>query len=427
MIGRGTRLYPGLYGPGADKKNFYVFDFCMNLEYFNQPGAGSEGSLQKSLAQRLFEARLALVTTLDRQGMASTEPEGDGTTSTPGLRRDTATNLHEIVAAMNLDNFVVRPHREWVQRYSDWERWTELTTPEAGEIVEHLAGLPSAKRDDDEDAKRFDLLILKIQLAQLDGDHLLADRLRRQVQDIATALLGQTAIPAIAQQQPFLAEVADDEWWVDVTLPMLELARRRIRGLVRFIEKTKRAIVYTNFEDELGQGSIVDLGAVQVGTNWERFKAKARAYLRDHEDHVALQRLRRNKQLTDSDLSALEDMLVASGAGNEDDIAQAREESQGLGLFIRSLVGLDREAAAEAFSEFLTDSRFSAVEIRFVQMIVEHLTVNGVMEARRLYEAPFTDRASTGPDLIFQDEDVDRMIVILDEVRAHATAVTTVA
>ena len=399
----------------------------MNLEYFNQPGAGSEGSLQKSLAQRLFEARLALVATLDRQGMTSTEPDGDGTTSTSGLRRDTATNLHEIVAAMNLENFVVRPHREWVQLYSDWERWTELTTPEAGEIVEHLAGLPSAKRDDDEDAKRFDLLILKIQLAQLDGDHLLADRLRRQVQDIATALLGQTAIPAIAQQQPFLAEVADDEWWVDVTLPMLELARRRIRGLVRFIEKTKRAIVYTNFEDELGLGSIVDLGAVQVGTNWERFKAKARAYLRDHEDHVALQRLRRNKQLTDSDLSALEDMLVASGAGNADDIAQAQEESQGLGLFIRSLVGLDREAAAEAFSEFLTDSRFSAVEIRFVQMIVEHLTVNGVMEARRLYEAPFTDQASTGPDLIFQDEDVDRMIVILDEVRAHATAVTTVA
>src|SRR5699024_4012686 len=66
MLGRGTRLCPDLYGPGEDKKNFYVFDFCMNLEYFNQPGAGKEGSVQKSLSQRLFEARAGLVAEIGR-------------------------------------------------------------------------------------------------------------------------------------------------------------------------------------------------------------------------------------------------------------------------------------------------------------------------------------------------------------------------
>jgi hypothetical protein len=126
---------------------------------------------------------------------------------------------------------------------------------------------------------------------------------------------------------------------------------------VRFIEKIRRALVYTNFEDELGAVSVVDLPGVPVGTNWERFKAKARAYLREHEDDVDLQRLRRNKQLTDSDLSALEQMLIASGAGGAEDIGRARGQAQGLGLFIRSLVGLDRTAATEAFSEFLNDSR----------------------------------------------------------------------
>ena len=423
MIGRGTRLCADLYGPGEDKRNFYVFDFCMNLEYFNQPGAGSEGSLQKSLAQRLFEARLGLVSALDRDDQGA-EAEGvvDGTQSVPGLRRDTAKLLHDIVSAMNLDNFIVRPEREWVQRYTDWERWSHLSPADAGLIAEHLAGLPSARRDDDEDAKRFDLLILKIQLAQLDEDPVLADRLRKQVQDIAATLLGQTTIPAVAQQQLLLAEVADDDWWVDVTLPMLELARRRIRTLVKFIERTKRAIVYTDFEDELGDGSIVNLPGVSVGTNWERFKAKARAYLKDHEDHVSLQRLRRNKQLTETDLSALEGMLLASGAGNLEDIARAREEAQGLGLFIRSLVGLDRAAATEAFSDFLSDTEFTATQIRFIQMIVEQVTANGAMPAKRLYEAPFTDHAPTGPEFLFSNNDLDRMIVILDEIRAHAVA-----
>lgn len=108
MIGRGTRLRADLYGPSADKKDFYVFDFCMNLEYFNQPGAGAEGSLQKSLAQRLFEARLGLVAALDGSDLG-----GD----IDALRKDTAESLHKIVAGMNLDNFIVRPEREWVQRY----------------------------------------------------------------------------------------------------------------------------------------------------------------------------------------------------------------------------------------------------------------------------------------------------------------------
>ena len=107
-----------------------------------------------------------------------------------------------------------------------------------------------------------------------------------------------------------------------------------------------------------------------------------------------------------------------------EDLARAREESQGLGVFIRSLVGLDREAAVDAFSDFLTGSRFSTAEIRFIQLIVEHLTANGVMEARRLYEAPFTDQAPSGPDLLFTDRDLDRVIEILDDVRAHAIVPT---
>lgn len=158
----------------------------------------------------------------------------------PDLRVATAKTLHTIVAAMTLDNFLVRPHRKWVERYAKWDSWTALTPEAATEVAEHLAGLPSTIKDDDEDAKRFDLLILRRQLAQLEGDAVAAERIREQVQSIAMGLLSQLSIPTVKAQEVLLDEIAGGEWWVDVSLPMLELARLRLRGLLRFWRRSRR-------------------------------------------------------------------------------------------------------------------------------------------------------------------------------------------
>ncbi|MGK2903151.1 MAG: DEAD/DEAH box helicase family protein [Mycobacterium sp.] len=423
MIGRGTRLSPNLFGPGHDKRNFYVFDFCDNFAYFNQNLPGSEGSLQKSLNQRLFETRLGLVTALDAAGQhdpSTDPPTGHGTTSERGLRIDTAWSLHKVVVGMNHDNFLVRPHLRLVERYAQWPAWSNLTVQAAGDIGEHLAGLPSGELDNDEHAKRFDLLMLRRQLAQLEGDAVAAERIREKVQNIASGLLTKTSIPSVAAHQELLDSVAGDDWWVDVPLPSLELVRLRLRGLVRFLDAGEKVVVYTDFEDELAESALVELPGVTPGTNWERFRAKASVYLKAHEDHLALQRLRRNKPLTTEDLTALEQMLVDSGTGAPADIALAVEQSHGLGLFVRSLIGLDREAAAEAFGAYLDGTKFTADQIHFVNLIINELTANGFMEPARLYESPYTDRAPTGPEAVFTESDVDNIVGILKIVRANA-------
>jgi type I restriction enzyme R subunit len=152
MIGRGTRLRPDLFGPGQDKTDFLVFDFCGNLEFFSQDLPGSEGSVQKSLTQRIFEARLAMVQALD------------GAASERELRASTAGWLHEVVDGMTLDNVLVRPHRRAVERFSQAGAWESLSTDDAA-LALSLAGLPTQVVDNDEAAKRFDLLILRRQLA----------------------------------------------------------------------------------------------------------------------------------------------------------------------------------------------------------------------------------------------------------------------
>ncbi len=432
MIGRGTRLAPDLFGPNRSKDGFLVFDLCQNIEFFNQNLMRAEGKLASSLSQRIFERRADLLLALDGgsepsegvEAKLAARPESDGTVSEAGLRWDLAARLHDEVTSMNLDNFLVRPHREHVDAFADFDAWLEFTPDAHAKAVDHLAGLPTAFRDKDdagEEAKRFDLLGLRLQLAVVNGDPGLT-RLRDQVQEIASALLDQLTIPAIKAQQLLLDDVAGDEWWQDVTLPMLETMRRRLRGLVRLIEKSKRNIVYTDFEDELGELTAATLSGMEIGTNLTRFEQKIRIYLNTHQNHLAVQKIRRNKQITSLDLAELEAIFVEAGIGTAEDITYIKDANGGLGLFLRSLTGLEREAAALAFDAFQQGKTFTANQLRFVNELIDYLARNGTIYVDALYESPFTALAPTGPEAIFPEDEVDAMVSVIHSIRLTAVA-----
>lgn len=153
-----------------------------------------------------------------------------------------------------------------------------------------------------------------------------------------------------------------------------------------------------------------------------RNRLKAQAFLRAHQDHIAIHKLRMNRALTPLDLAELERILIESGVGEKQDIDRAKKESHGLGLFVRSLVGLDREAAKQALAQFLDGTTHSANQIEFVNLVINHLTEHGVMDAALLYESPFTDLTPQGPEGIFSSGEVDALISALDRIRQSATA-----
>jgi type I restriction enzyme R subunit len=428
MVGRGTRLCPDLFAPGEHKRFFYIFDYCQNLEFFSQNPELSDGSSTESLGTRLFKARLQIIEALDNK-IKSGEPEiaevGNAygeTLNELQLRVELADFMRKGVAAMNIDNFVVRPQRKFVEKFAKAEAWQQLGTDELSELAHNVASLPSELTDEDEEAKRFDMLVIRAQLSILQAKPDFAS-LREKIQAIASALEMQDAIPAIKAQMVLIQSVVSDEWWVDVTVPMLEIVRRRLRALVKLIEKSKKNIVYTNFEDELGVGTLVELPGVGIGIGMDmgKFKDKARQFLKAHESHVSLQRLRRNQPLTPTDLIELERMLIEAG-GSQELINEAKEQSHGLGIFIRSLVGLDREFAKEALSQFIVGTTVNANQIEFIDLVVNYLIENGVMEPDRLYESPFTDINPQGPDGVFPSAKVDELVSVLVDIRLKAAA-----
>ncbi|WP_417693434.1 DEAD/DEAH box helicase family protein [Roseibium sp.] len=435
ILGRGTRLCPDLFGPGQDKETFYVFDFCQNLEFFSQNPKISEGAGSKSLSERLFAARLDLIRAIDEGQDAiiydGMEEEGEEYTG-PGeegprvpideqtIRDDALSYLVNYVAAMNVDNFLVRPKRRSVEKFQKPESWNNLSDEKRDELLNEVASLPTGLEPENEEAKRFDLLMFNLELTLLQGRKTF-DRLKKQLLEIAAALEDQIAIPVIAAQAELIQDIQTDPWWEGVNVPLLELVRRRLRNLIQHIDKKRKAIVYTNFEDDLGTATGIDLP--QVGeVDLVKFKRKARHFLLEHEDNIALQKLRRGKPLTSTDLDQLRDMLVSAGIGEKEILDKAANLSDGLGRFIRSLVGLERSAVAEAFGDFIGATGATAEQIEFIELIIEHLTEKGIMDPALLYESPFTDIAPSGPEQVFDMGRADRLVEMIEQLNKSAVA-----
>lgn len=172
--------------------------------------------------------------------------------------------------------------------------------------------------------------------------------MRDQVRAIAGLLEEKSAIPMVREQLQLIHDVQDEIWWQDVTVSTLEVLRLRLRLLVRLIDKRERKTLYTDFEDALGDETVVELPGVFNDSDFNRFRQKARHFLRAHQDNLTIHKLRTNKALTAADLAELGRMLAESGIGNADELKRAELEAQGLGLFVRILVGMDREAAKQA-------------------------------------------------------------------------------
>ena len=396
MIGRGTRLRPDLFGPDMDKENFRVFDFCFNFDFFREHPDGLEASGGPSLHTRIFQARVSLVRQLqDDSGFDGAET----------VRSDVIDELYRTVMAMNRDNFIVRMHLDDVDHFQQRSAWDHLDDDAQRRLVRVVSTLPMEADSEQIESRLFDLTLLKMQIAHITGETKEFETLRKRVVEISESLAEKTSIPAVRAEIDLIRLIQTSEYWDAMTLPVLEDIRTRLRALVQFVDKHKRSILYTNFQDEV-LGVREEEPVFMPTMTGEQYAKKVKAYLEDHKDDLVIARLRQNAPLTETDLQSLEEKLIGIGEDDGRELLGGLLERTGttsLTLLVRRMVGMDREAVQEMFSQFITNNSLTPQQIRFVEMIVDQLTANGVMSPDALFEQPFTRIHSEGPTELFAD------------------------
>lgn len=405
MIGRGTRLCPDLLGIGEDKTHFLIFDYCGNFDFFRENPKGIEGNVTQTLTEKLFNAKVDIIREL--QGIEYQNEEYIN------HRNELIDEVLKDIQALDDENFRVRQHLQYVHKFKNRSNWAALAVLDTNEIKEHIAPI-IVPFNDDEFAKRFDLVMYTIELAKLQTKN--ATKLIRSVVKTAEALSKLGTIPQVLEQKHVIEKVLTEEFWDSADIFELDSVREALRDLIKFIEKETQKIYFTNFKDEVLE--VKESGPIFHVNDLQSYRKKVHHYLNQHRDQIAIFKLRNNKQLTVQDVKTLEEILWKE-LGTREDYEKDFGDTP-ITKLVRQIVGLDPQAANEAFSEFLSAERLNLNQSRFVKLIVDYVVKNGTLDKKVLQQEPFKTVGSIVE--LFKDnmDDARRIIGIIDEINKNS-------
>ena len=288
---------------------------------------------------------------------------------------------------LNRENFAVRQHLRYVEKFSSKDNYTALTYEDTLTIRDELAPL-IIPDEDDAKAVRFDALMYGIELCYLAGKKY--GKRRKDFFGKVQGVASVANIPEIMAQSELINKILHTDYFDNAGINEFEHIRECLRNLMKYIPY--RGDIYnTNFDDEILS---MDWNESELDNDdLQNYREKVEYYIRQHQGEGAIAKLKGNVPLTSEDIAELEELLWSDLGSKEE-----YEEQYGtkpLGEFVREIVGMDMRAAKEAFAEYLSDANLDDRQIYFVNQIVEYIIHNGVLKDMSvLQEPPFTDRGS---------------------------------
>ena len=383
MIGRGTRLSENIFGEGKNKEFFYIFDWCRNFEYFDKNPDGQKAAVVQSLTEKIFTLRAKIAFHLQHQKYQEDE-------YTKGLHDEIKTLLKEQVSVLSDSHISVREKWEAVSHFKEKEAWVYLSEVDVTTLSNDIAPL-LPKNTLDENAKKFDLLMLLIELSLLDGETN-PNKAVHSVQIIAEKLQGKATLPQVQAKMGTIKEVLSDVAWQNVSLRWLEKVRNDLRDLLKFLVGQEDKWFKVDIED-----SISDEGTTEGITPRVSYKQSVLDFLSRNRDLPVLKKIYDMEQLTTADIVELE-RIMWKELGSKDDYDRYTKGmacGSNVAIFIRSMVGVDRKNAVRRFSMFISGNELNAEQEDFLLTIIAYVCENGdITKETVVNEPPFDERLS---------------------------------
>ncbi|MCX7749207.1 MAG: DEAD/DEAH box helicase family protein [Clostridia bacterium] len=375
MFGRGTRLCEDLFGAGENKKKFYVFDYLGNFEFFRQDPKGKESTETGSLTEQTFKLKAQIVFNLQDGKFSEDEYSS--------FRSELVDEISSQVSVLNREQFQVKQNLQFVEKYSDKQSFMCLTTAETEELISHLANLMPAS-DDEESARRFDLLMYRYMLANVSNDDSVMRSVVNRIKGIAAVLETKATLPDVKNNMGLIRRIQQDDFWSGATLKELDMVRLTIRDLMYCLknEMKKKIINITDsvLLEKEGERFTAD-------NSLENYYRRASRYVDEHSNCPSIQKLKNNQPLLNADWEELEQIFWHEVGTQEEYNREANGAS--LGRFVRALTGLSKEATNNAFSDFLNTALYSEEQICMVQYIIEALENQGTLQPDEMKDIEF--------------------------------------
>jgi type I restriction enzyme R subunit len=395
MIGRGTRLCPNLFGPGKDKTHFQIFDHWGNFDRFEQGYETAEPTQPKSLMQNVFETRLELAcTALEKQ-------QSDAFELSLGL-------IGKDIAALPDKSIPIR------------EKWKTVCSVKNEEVLRRFDAATKATLDQEiaplmqwaniagsEEAYKFDRLVAQMQVALIRGSSRLDDLKDELINQISALPIN---LSQVRVKLPIIEKVKSSEFWDNVTVRDLEEVRVELRGILQFRIRTGPAALPPKVIDIAEEESLVERKRHKVklaGLDMVAYRNRVHHVLQDIiDENVTLQKIKAGKPVEPSELEALCSLVLTLDASLDlHDLTEYFPETAGhLDQAIRSVIGMDAKTVHDRFNLFVKEhSHLASHQIKFLDLLQNHIAKYGSIEVERLYEPPFTLLHSDSLDGLFEE------------------------
>ncbi len=398
MIGRGTRLCPGLFGLGKDKTIFCIFDHWANFEYFEQNRPEAQPSAPTSLMQRVFNARLELA--------------------------------EKLLNAMDLDNFkaIVRLIEKDVASLPDdsisiKDKWADILTVRSDGVIEALSPAtqqllkvkisPLTKWIDirgHNEACAFDLLVTKMQTALIEDSNTF-ENLKGDLVNAVNSL--RMNLNPVKEKATVIKTVRTSEFWANVSFASLEGVRVELRSIMKYAKTDPTSSIPISIIDIVEDENQIRTGRRSSGVvsiDQVAYRKRVEEALNAlFDEDPTLQKIKAGEPVSDDDMEKLVSLVLTRHPDVDLNVLKDfyPNLADNLDIIIRNLIGMDEDAVRARFQNFVnTHPSLTAKQTQFLRLLQNLIAMNGSIKVERLMDAPFTSIHQDGIFGVFTDDDL---------------------